>query len=263
MTARTLPHEDDAPVQPVPVTPAERSRLRRLTRLAGLLYLGIFLLYPLATVVRASLVVPGDAATTAQNVAANETLFRWGMAGEAAVVLIEIVLAGVLYALLRPVSRWVSLAAALARAAEGVVMAAGNLFTSIMTLLMVGGAGYLAAFDTEQRDALALAFQEANDSVVLVWGLFFGLHLVLLGWLVHRSGYLPRLIGALLALAGVGYLVQSFGTLVAPGSADLLSAVVLVLAVPGELAFTFWLLVKGVDAEAWQRRATDADASRL
>ena len=124
------------------------------------------------------------------------------MAGEAAVVLIEFVLAGVLYALLRPVSRSVSLAAALARAGEGMVMAAGNLVTSIMTLVMVGGAGYLTAFSTEQRDALALAFQEGNDQVVLVWGLLFGLHLLLLGWLVQRSGFLPRFVGVLLALAG-------------------------------------------------------------
>ena len=183
-----------------------------------MLYLAIFVLYPLSTMARSALVVPGDAATTAGNIAANEALFRWGMAGEAVVVLIEIVLAGALYVLLRPVSRGLSMAAALARAGEGVVMAAGNLVTSIMTLIMVGGAGYLTALSLEQRDALALAFQEADGQVVLVWGLFFGLHLVLLGRLVQRSGFLPRLIGWLLAVAGVGYLVQSFGVLVSPGA---------------------------------------------
>lgn len=244
-------------------TPAERARLRRLTRAAGALYLAIFVLYPLSTLVRSTLVVPGDAATTANNVAANEGLFRWGIAGEATVILIEIALAGVLYVLMRPVSRSLSLAAALAKTAEGVVMAAGNLFTSIMTLVMVSGAGYLAAFGTEQRDALALAFQEANDSVVLVWGLFFGLHLALLGWLVYRSGYVPGLLGVLLALAGIGYLAQSFGTLVAPEIAGALSTVVLVLAVPGELLFSVWLLVKGVDPDVWKRRAAAASGSQI
>ncbi len=246
-----------------PAEPGVRLRLRRLSRVAGVLYLAIFVLYPLATLVRSMVVVPGDAATTAANIAASESLFRWGLAGEAAVVLIEIALAGVLYALLRPVSRGLSLAAALARAGEGVVMAAGNIVTSIVTLVMVGGAGYLAAFGVEQRDALALAFQEANDQVVLVWGLFFGLHLVLLGWLVHRSGFLPRLIGTLLALAGVGYLAQSFGVLVAPGLAGALEVVVWVLAVPGELVFAVWLLIRGVNADAWVRRAAAARESAL
>lgn len=244
--------------EPRPVTPAERARLRRITRAAGVLYAAIFLLYPLSTMARSVLVVPGDAATTAQNIAVREGLFRWGLAGEATIVLIEIALAALLYVLLRPVSRAMSLAAALARAAEAVVMAAGNLVTGIMTLVLVGGAGYLTAFDTEQRDALALAYQEANDSVVLVWGLFFGLHLALLGALVVRSGFFPRVAGVLLVLAGIGYLAQSYGTFVAPDLAGVLSTVVIVLAVPGELLFAVWLLVKGVDAEAWRRRSVEA-----
>ncbi len=209
------------------------------------------------------LVVPGDAATTAANIADSEALFRWGLAGEATIVVIEIVLAGLLYALFRPVSRAVSMAAALARAGEGVVMAAGNLVTGVLTLVMVGGAGYLTAFGIEQRDALALAYQEANDSIVLLWGLFFGIHLVLLGWLVVKSGFFPRVIGVLLFLAGIGYLAQSFGVLVAPGLAGGFEIVVLILAVPGELAFAAWLLIKGVNVDAWMRRAAASRDSQL
>ncbi|UCH24249.1 MAG: DUF4386 domain-containing protein [Trueperaceae bacterium] len=244
-------------------TTTTKTRLKRLTRIAGILYLAIFVLYPLSTSVRSTLVVPGDAATTVQNVVANETLFRWGMAGEATIFLIEIVLAGVLYVLLRPVSRWMSLAAALARASEGVVMAAANLFTSILTLVVVGGAGYLAAFDTEQRDALALLFQDANEIVILLWGLFFALHLVLLGLLVYWSQFFPRILGILLMLAGVGYFAQSFGTVVAPGLAGVLSTGVLVLAIPGELVFALWLLIRGVDMDKWHTRALEAIESQL
>ncbi len=90
-------------------------------------------------------------------------------------------------------------------------MAAGCLVASVFTLLVVSEPGYLAAFGADQRDALALFFQEANDDIVLVWNFFFALSLVLTGWLVHRSSFLPRLVGILLALAGVGYFVQSFG----------------------------------------------------
>jgi hypothetical protein len=258
MTATTTERTEDRTE-----SKARSSRLNRLARTAGLLYLAIFVIYPLSTMVRSMLVVPGDAAATAQNVAANESLFRWGMAGEATIFIIEVVLAAVLYALLRPVSRSLSLGASLARVAEGVVMAAGNLFTSILTLVAVGGAGYLAVFPSDQRDALALFFQDANNYVVLTWGFFFALSLVLTGWLVYRSGFFPKIPGVLLVLAGLGYFAQSYGTIVAPGAADMLTTVVLVLAIPGELVFALWLLIKGVDEDKWQQSARAADQARL
>jgi hypothetical protein len=233
--------------------------IKKTTRIAGVLYLAIFVIYPLAASVRSMLVVPGDAAATAQNVAANQTLFGWGMAGESVIFLIEIVMAGFLYVLLRPVSRSLSLASALARASEGIVMAATNLFTSILTLIVIGNAGYLAVFDQEQQDALALLFQEANDYVILIWGLFFALHLALLGWLVYQSGFFPKIPGILLMLAGFGYFAQSFGIMVAPGLSAPLETVVLVLATPGELVFALWLLIKGVDEDKWKARALEAN----
>ena len=248
---------------PSNTTAADSGRLRRLTRAAGILYLAIFIVYPLSTAVRSVLVVPGDAAATAQNIAGSETLFRWGMAGEAMIFLIEVLLAAILYVLLRPVSRSMSLAGAFARVSEGVVMAASNLFTSILSLVAVGGAGYLTVFDTGQREALALLFQEANEYVVLVWGFFFALSLLITGALVYKSGFFPRLPGLLLALAGAGYFAQSLGTIVAPGLAGALETVVIALAVPGELVFALWLLIKGVDADAWRAAAARADRSQL
>jgi hypothetical protein len=233
--------------------------IKKTARIAGFLYLAIFVIYPLAASVRSMLVIPGDAAATAQNVAANQSLFRWGMAGESVIFLIEIVMAGFLYVLLRPVSRSISLASALARASEGIVMAATNLFTSILTLFVVGNTGYLAVFEQEQQDALALLFQEANNYVILIWGLFFALHLVLLGWLVYRSGFFPKIPGVLLVLAGIGYFAQSFGVMVAPGFSDVLATVVLVLATPGELVFALWLLIKGVDENKWQARTLESN----
>lgn len=242
---------------------SNEGRLKRLTRTAGVLYLAIFIVYPLATMVRSMLVVPGDAAATAQNIAGSESLFRWGMAGEATIFLIEIALASVLYVLFRPVSRAISLGASLARVAEAVVMAAGNLLTSILTLVAVGGAGYLAVFGSEQQDALALFFQDANDYVVLVWGLFFALSLVLTGWLVYGSGFMPKIPGILLALAGIGYLTQSLVGIVAPDLSGVMETVVIVLAVPGELVFALWLLIKGVDVPKWQARARESELSHL
>ena len=237
--------------------------IKKTARIAGILYLAIFIIYPLATSVRSTLVVPGDSAATVQNIAANQTLFRWGMAGESVIFLIEILMAGYLYVLLRPVSRSVSFGSALARASEGVVMAATNLFTSILTLVVVGGAGYLSVFEQEQQEALALLFQDANNYVILIWGLFFALHLVLLGWLVYKSGFFPKIPGILLALAGIGYFAQSFGVMVAPNLSDTLETVVVVLAIPGELVFALWLLIKGVDETKWHECALEASKSLI
>ncbi len=237
--------------------------MKKLALTAGLLYIAIFVLYPASTIVRSSFVVPGDAATTAANIAANESLFRWALGGEATVFLIEIVLAAILYVLLRPVSRSVSLGASLARVAEGVVMAAGTVVMGVFTLVAVSDAGYLTAFSPEQRDALIMFFQDANEYIVLIWGFFFALSLVLTGWLVYRSGFLPKVPGVLLALAGFGYIAQSFGTIVAPGAADMLTTLVFVLAIPGELVFATWLVTKGVDEEKWHQSVEAPEQARL
>lgn len=231
--------------------------VKKKARIAGWLYLVIFVVAPFPFLIgRAGIVVDGDAATTASNLIASETVFRWGMVAETIVFLVEILLAGLLYSLLRPVSRSMSLSAALARAGEAVVQAV-NLLTSGLVLLLLGGAGYLAVFDQEQLDALAMLFMDANGFVILVWGLFFGLHLALLGILVYRSGFWPRTIGVLLALASVGYFAQSLGHFVVPQFDGFLAGLVMALAVPGELAFTIWLLWKGVDSERWEQSALE------
>lgn len=227
-------------------------------RLAGALYLIIFVVAPFAfLIVPEAIVVDGDAATTASNVIDSEGLFRAGMVAETIIVATEIVLAGLLYGLLRPVSRPFSLAAAAARVGEAIVQAV-NLFTSGIVLLILGGTGYLAAFEPAQLDALAALFVEANNFGVMVWGLLFGIHLALLGYLIYRSGFWPRLIGALVMVASVGYLAQSYGHLVAPEHDGFFEVLVIALAAPGELAFTIWLLWKGVDVDRWYRRQRDS-----
>lgn len=214
-------------------------------RLAGVLYLVIFVLAPFVFLFgKASALVPGDAAATAANVAGATLQFRAGMVIESVIFLTEILLAAILYVMFRPVSPTVSLAAAFARLGEAVVQGV-NLLTSVLVLLVLSGGAYLSVFAPEQLDALALLFLSANAMVILVWGIFFGFHLGLLGYLVHRSAVFPRPLGVLLGVAGVGYLAQSFGNFVWPATGDVLETVVVVMAVPGELWFTGWLLVKG------------------
>jgi hypothetical protein len=233
----------------------DRRRIRRTTRTAGILYLAIFVLAPFAFLVgRAAIIAPGDAATTAANVVANETLFRVGMVAEVAVFLIEVVMAGLLYAIFRPVSRSMSLAAAFGRLGEAAVQAV-NLVTGALALIVASGAGYLAAFAPEQLDALVQISVEANDFLVIVWGLFFAVHLMLLGILVARSGFMPGLLGWLLVAASFGYFAESVGSLLGVDNTGILTTIVMVVAFPSELAFALWLLIKGVDVDAWIERS--------
>jgi hypothetical protein len=224
----------------------------------GALYLLIFFIGPFAFFLgRTSVFVPGDPTATVDNLMASESMFRLGMVAETVIVFVEIVVSALLYVLFRPVSRPLSLAAAFARFAQSILQAV-NLFTAVPALLLLGGAGYLSVFEPDHLRALVLLFFDANAFMIIVWGLIFGFHLLLLGYLVYRSGFLPRILGILLIIGAVGYLAQSYGHFLVPQYDDILSTVVIALSIPGELAFTVWLLWKGVDVEKWKARASKA-----
>ena len=160
---------------------------RRNARIAGILYLIIFIVYPLAAFIgKESVLVSGDATATVTNMMASESLFRIGIAGEVIIFLVEIVLAGILYELLKPVNPALSLAAAFSRLAEAIIQAV-NLLPSILALILVSGAGYLTIFDSSQLNALVRLFLDAFEYLIVVWGFFFGFHLLLLGYLVYKS----------------------------------------------------------------------------
>ena len=244
-----------APTRPLRQMP---QAIQRTARLVGLLILLIAVCSPFSMIyVPATLIVPGDAATTAHNIMASEGLFRLGMASDAVVVLLEIVVVILLYRLLKPVSTTLSLVAACSRLAMTVIQGI-NLLAAFLVLLLLSGAAYLTVFTPDQVDALGLLVLNAHAEVVLIWGLFFGLHLLVLGHVVYRSGYVPRLVGVLLILAGVCYLTQSFGTILVPAYSGLFTSVGLLSVV--EIALPVWLLIKGVNVEQWEQRSFDAAA---
>jgi hypothetical protein len=227
-------------------------------RLAGLLYLIVTIAAPFSFFyMRSRLIVPGDAAATASNILASEGLFRMAIASDAIVFLSEIVLAALLYRLFKPVSTTVSLATGFARLAMAGLQAV-NLLNYLVVLMLLSGANYLAVFDPDQVQALALLFLTAYDSVTLIWGTFFGLQFIGLGYLVYRSGYFPRVLGVLLLCSAVGYLTDSFGNFLAPQYDVIYAQLVVVLAIAGELVFTLWLLIRGVNVAAWEQRAREA-----
>lgn len=230
----------------------------KTARIAGVLYLVIFIASPFAFLIsKSSVLVSGDAAATVSNILSSESTFRLGIAIETIVFLVEIVLAAILFELLKPVNSIFSLAAAFSRLAEAIIQAI-NLLPSILILLLVGGAGYLTVFETDQLNSLVLLFLESYDYLILVWGFTFGLHLLVLGFLVFKSGYFPRILGILLILSSLGYFIESYGTFLAPQYADLYATIVLALGVLGELPFTIYLLWKGLNIEKWKERVVES-----
>ena len=207
--------------------------------------LGLLLLAVLAAIanfcVLKTLIVPGDAQTTAQHIAAAQGLFRMAVGAFFAVAILDVVVAWALYIVLRPVNRSLSLLAALFRVvyATMLAVAVNNLLTALQFL---GGGDFLNAFGTDQLRAqmtvLLGAFQSGWDLSMIV----FGLHLFILGMLVFQSHKRLRVLGILVIAAGLGYLIDGCGKLLAPDY----SLTVAMYTFVGEPLLIFWLLWKGI-----------------
>ena len=186
---------------------------------------------------------------------ASEGLFRLGMVSDSIVFLIEIVLTALLYVLLKPVSKTLSVIAAFSRLAMTVIQGI-NLLNHFFVLLLLGGAGYLTVFAPNQLHALVLMFLNAHADVVLIWGLFFSLHLLVFGYLVYKSGYIPKIIGVLLVVASLPYLIQGFGNILFPQYKEVFTSIAFLSSI--EIALPLWLLIKGVNVEEWQKRVSES-----
>jgi len=200
--------------------------------------------------VRGKLVVHGDAAATAHNILTHETLFRLGFAAELIETVTFIAVALLFYNLFRPVNRSVSLLAAFFSLAGCTIQAISCLF-SLATLDLLGGAVYLNGFTAENLQALALLSLILRGQTFNIAMVLFGTYNILLGYLIFKSRFLPRVLGVFLAFAGLTY--QAF---LSPPLADRLFPYLLAPAgALGELSLVFWLLVFGVNAKRWQEQA--------
>lgn len=226
------------------------------TRIAAILTLLIVVLAPFSMLyIPTTLAVPGDAAATAHNIMASQGLFRAGMASDSIVFLMEIVLTVLLYVLIKPVDKTLSLAAAFSRLAM-IVIQGVNLLNHFIVLLLLSGAGYLTVFAPDQLQAFALLFLNAHDSVTQIWGLFFGLHLLVFGFLVYKSGYLPKFLGVILLVVALSYFIQDFGIMLLPQYKTLFTSIGSLAFL--EIIFPLWLLFKGVNAEKWEKRVAES-----
>jgi hypothetical protein len=225
-------------------------------RIGGILYLFIIVAALFGEVfVRGRLIVPGAAAATAKNILGSETLFRVGLAGEMLTCVCDIALAMILYVLLKPVSRNLALLAAFFRLTFVGIYSVAKLF-EIAALVVLSRADYLKAFEPQQLHALAYMSLSVHGYGYGASLLFFGFCCVLFGYLIHKSEYLPGVIGVLLVIGGLGYVVFSLAQILAPAfAARLLFPWLLLPAFPAELGLCVWLIVKGVNVPKWEKRA--------
>ncbi|HEX5124870.1 MAG TPA: DUF4386 domain-containing protein [Rhodanobacteraceae bacterium] len=233
---------------------------KSLARIGGALYIFIIVAGIFGEAfVRDALIVSGNAAATAANVAAHEGLWRLGIAGDLAMHIADLPLLVILYVLIRPVNRDLALLVLLFDAVQSAVLVASKM-NLLMPLFAGGDASYLRAFTPEQLQALSYLSMRM-DSHGFGFGLiFFGCGCLVLGWLIRRSGYLPWILGMLIQLAGACYLINSFALILAPALAGALFPAIMVVPFVAETSLALWLLVKGVDEPRWNARAAEMRA---
>lgn len=195
-------------------------------------------------------IVSGDAAGTVANIKGAEFIFRLGFAGFLIESMCDVALAWIFYVLLKPVNKNVALLAAFFGLISAAVFACAELFC-FMAIHISGGADYLKSFSPDQLNTLALLSLKFYTVGGAIFSAYYGVAWILRSYLMFQSGYLPKFLGVLMLIGGVGFFVRNFLVILAPTYA---SGVLLMLMFPGGLLLTAWLLIKGVDIAKWQAR---------
>ena len=227
---------------------------QRYARIGGALYLAIIVLGAFSEgFVSNKLLVAHDAAATAQNILSSAGLWQLSVAANLMVVLCAVPLLWIEYLLLRPVSRQLVLLAVLFNLVSLAVEAISKLFLLVVMPTLTSG-GHLPAFDPAQLQLLANIALQSHDVAFNIALIFFGFTCLVNGYLIFKSGYLPKLVGVLLQIAGACYLIACFAALFAPALLDALTPAILLPSLIGESSYCLWLLFKGVDMAKWNER---------
>ncbi|UGV41376.1 DUF4386 domain-containing protein [Methanococcoides orientis] len=218
---------------------------RKAARVAGLLYLMIFVFGIFAEAfVRQSLIVPGDAATTVNNIMASESLFRLGFVSDLIMITSFLLLPMALYVVLNVINKNHALLMVIFALISVPIMFV-NMILHYAPLLLLSGADYLTVFEADQLHALVMFFFDLYTAGVWIATIFHGLWLLPFGYLVYKSGYIPRILGVLLIIGCFGYMIESFTFFLLPPSYVVITYPGLAVATIAELSITFWLLLKG------------------
>jgi hypothetical protein len=230
----------------------------KTARIAGLLYV---LMMPLGLLgimyVPTVLVVARDAVTTSKNIMANIGMFRLSIVTALLVQVAHIFIVLLLYQLLKPVDKnWAALMVIFMLVGVPITML--NELNHFAVQLLLSGADHLNVFTASQLQTLVLVFHDLHEYVInSIASIFWGLWLLPMGYLVFKSGFISKIPGVLLIIAGFGYLVDTFAKILSPSYGTTMIATVIMATLFGEVAFPIWLLIKGVNVEKWKKRALE------
>jgi hypothetical protein len=233
---------------------------QQAARIAGIGYLviiacGIFAEFA----IRSTLIETGDPEATAANILDSQWLFRLSIGSDLVMLIFDVLVGLALFVIFRSVSESLSLLAFGLRLVHAAVYA-GALLTLVFAVELLT-ADYVAT--SGEFSSLSLAVLNVHGLGYAIGLVFFGVHLLVLGYLVYASGFLPRILGVLLMLASAGYLIDSFASVLLTNYADyetVFQVIVFTPAFIAELSFALWLLIKGVDVE---QRRTPAPSARI
>ena len=222
---------------------------KRTARIAGVLYVllaltGVFSLIYVPT----TLVVFGDATATAENIRSSELLFRSGILSGLVSNVIFVFLVLALYRLLKETSHKQAMLM-VTLVVISVATGFANTINQLGALIALSGADFLSVFEKPELDAVAYLFIRLNSWGIQIIQIFWGLWLFPFGLLVYKSGFIPKILGVLLIVAGFGYLLSSFMFLVLPNYDGAISTLINILEL-AELPIIFWLLIVGAKTQA-------------
>ena len=219
--------------------------LKKTARLAGLLYLIwiITAIYDLMYV-QSQTIVPADAVATANKILANEFIFRTGIINSIISSTIWLLIGLTLYRLFKQVNEH----QAILLVALVVVQIPAVFFMGALdvTSLMLFKGNILKTFELSQRQDLAMLFFKINGYVTITLEMFWGLWLFPFGYLVYKSGFIPRILGVFLILNGIAYIIHCFTHILLPNYQALVFQIATPIWTLGEISIMLWLLIKGV-----------------
>ncbi len=220
---------------------------KNLARIAGLLYLIVIATGLFAEVfVRQALKVSGDALATANNIHSSEMLFRWGLVADLINFVCGLPCVLIIYFLFKRINKFLLQLALIFVIIQTAIIAL-NLLNQISPLLILSNNAYLKTFQPNQLAALSqlsLNIQGVGYAIGLV---FFGFYCLLVGYVIFKSKMVPKFLGILYIISGIGYLINSFIMLLSKGFANPIFVYVAIPIFIGELSFCLWLFIKGVD----------------
>ncbi|MBB5345990.1 DUF4386 domain-containing protein [Tunturibacter empetritectus] len=236
-----------------------RTSPRALARIGGLLYLLIILggLFAPFAIAPSGMMLGNAALPTVTKILSSQSLYVLGGAIQLFVYACDIGVALVFYELLKPVNRRIALLATFFRLVF-VAIACANIVNHFAPLVFLCGPDSLTSFTTDQLQALAIAFIRLRTFGFDIALLFFGFHCILVGYLIFRSTFLPRVLGAALAIGGAGYVANIFATAIPLTSRVHLFPYVMLPAGLAEILLTLWLLIVGVNLPRWKDQAETA-----